>query len=661
MREDAGVCTEYIRHAKEGNKHNTLLKMARLVGGYAYWTQWTRDYLWGRFSEALFELLGRPVMEGGKEWKTFMDGMDNGELYRVGFEIAYVSHHPAMLELTDLNSLKYREELEPVQQMPGAIVPGFDTNSYTEVLKHMDRHYRFVDIRGKIRIAEEKFIPGRYPQTETSYMTGDNFRLKFCNHFVNLRTSNGTKRVSWAEYWLMQEERKSYNRVLFDPRYAPCTHDNPTVYPLWRGYTARRKPGDCSKFKKHMLEVLCSGNQEHYEYFLKWNAHMFQHPEEQCGVLVALYTEEEGAGKNMYTRYIIKSLGRHATEISKADEVAGRFNQLLEGKIFVNCNEAFFARDPRHRGPLNTIITDDRLHIEPKHFPSYDVDNALHIVICTNAKHVLFVSIKGRRVFAPKVSEKYVVDLENITEEERAGAHAYFKAIRDEMDNGGMEAFLDEMLSMDLKDFNVRACPITDLLREQKELSLMGHDAWLSEVLEREYVLQSKGGLEHEFHRWMNFVSYAMLYQSYGYWHDEQRGRQGPKESQGAMIKYLEKIGYVKGRQTAPLGEGTAPGGMWRPLWPAPHTAPRGFVLGELEAAKAAFYKHAGIMGDAGGAQEVVTEETKPEGEKSYDEVVAEIVNDDTATVAVGQPKDAEKILDQLGPSVVRGKDEGDM
>lgn len=64
--------------------------------------------------------------------------------------------------------------------------------------------------------------------------------------------------------------------------------------------------------------------------------------------------------------------------------------------------------------------------------------------------------------------------------------HAYFEALAAEIENGGTEAFLAHLLSVDLTGWNPRALPESDALRAQQRETLMRTDpvaAWLYHVL----------------------------------------------------------------------------------------------------------------------------------------------------------------------------------
>ena len=75
-------------------------------------------------------------------------------------------------------------------------------------------------------------------------------------------------------------------------------------------------------------------------------------------------------------------------------------------------------------------------------------------------------------------------------------AHAndtpYFAAIWQQMESGGYEAMLHELLHYNLAEFNVRRVPTTDGLQTQRKLTLGTSKSWWLDVLQRGYVFQSK-------------------------------------------------------------------------------------------------------------------------------------------------------------------------
>jgi len=82
----------------------------------------------------------------------------------------------------------------------------------------------------------------------------------------------------------------------------------------------------------------------------------------------------------------------------------------------------------------------------------------------SNSDWVVPAGPHARRYFVLDVSEEHLQDLD------------YFGKITKEMDGGGREALLAELLAMDLSDFNIRRIPQNDALAAQKAFSRKGVD-----------------------------------------------------------------------------------------------------------------------------------------------------------------------------------------
>jgi hypothetical protein len=61
---------------------------------------------------------------------------------------------------------------------------------------------------------------------------------------------------------------------------------------------------------------------------------------------------------------------------------------------------------------------------------------------------------------------------------------AYFAALRAELDNGGIEAMLYDLLALDLGNWHPMQIYQTQALLEQKQHSLRGLDAWIEAMLQ---------------------------------------------------------------------------------------------------------------------------------------------------------------------------------
>ena len=79
---------------------------------------------------------------------------------------------------------------------------------------------------------------------------------------------------------------------------------------------------------------------------------------------------------------------------------------------------------------------------------------------------------------------------------------AYFGAIIHQMENGGLEALMHHLLSVDLEGVNLRKIPQTDALADQKLRSLDSVATWLYGCLDNGGIEETETSSSTYFHDW---------------------------------------------------------------------------------------------------------------------------------------------------------------
>ena len=148
-------------------------------------------------------------------------------------------------------------------------------------------------------------------------------------------------------------------------------------------------------------------------------------------------------------------------------------NRHLQDCSVLFADEAFFAGDKVHGSVLKAIITEPTIMIEPKGVDAYVAKNCVHLIMASNSRWVVPAGADARRYFVLDVAATRMQD------------GTYFGDINRQMKNGGAEALLHYLLSLDISDFDVRNVPKTDALADQKAITRNGVDA-LVEVLANE-------------------------------------------------------------------------------------------------------------------------------------------------------------------------------
>jgi hypothetical protein len=372
---------------------------------------------------------------------------------------------------------------------------------------------------------------------------------------VGYKSNGEPKWMDGGSYWLKHRDRRQYpGGVVFDPA---GRGDRADVLNLWQGFAVEARPGGSwAKLRDHILTIICDGNLEHFDYLIGWLARLVQYPAQQGEVAVVL-RGAEGTGKGTLANAIRHLFGPHGLAVNSSEHLVGRFNGHLRDVVFLFADEAFYAGNKAHIGALKSLITEPRLPIEAKYKNPIEAPNFIHLMMASNEEWVVPASVDSRRFFVLDVSSA------------RANDHAYFAAIWAELDDGGYEAMLHDLLTHDLTGFNVRRVPQTAALNEQRLLSLDAHTAWWKDVLHEGHVVSAYHS------EWDGFEAIETLYESYSAY---ARSRHEYRPLDRAQLKtFLCKMGGRKKR---------------------PHKQRRGYYFGTLARAREVFCRKTGLKID---------------------------------------------------------------
>ena len=336
----------------------------------------------------------------------------------------------------------------------------------------MNEKHCVLPVSGKTRVVTWVDDPN-FPEHKTIAMFSSlaDFKSLHDKYRHTYQKDGETVTVKLGAWWVGNPGRRQYDGGM---RFAP-TRDEDVIdgntLNLWQGFgVAARKPegksgaAGCKLLLDHGLNIICSGDAEHFDYLIKREALIAQ-KRTRSEISVGLKTEGEGTGKGLWSRSLNRIYGTHAMEIQNPEHVVGKHNPHLEKLLRMTADEALFALNPLHRNALYNLITEPRIMIEPKFVNAYPADNHLNIDVISNAEHFLPVSGFARRFFVPTVSQA------------KANDHKYFEAILKQLRDGGYEALLYHLLhEVDIRDFNVRAVPTTAALYEQVAYSRKGVD-----------------------------------------------------------------------------------------------------------------------------------------------------------------------------------------
>lgn len=332
-----------------------------------------------------------------------------------------------------------------------------------------ERHAVISDIGGKCRVVGEVLDRNlARPRTRISKQSFEDFRNRYMNIKVQIgQTKEGAPVYTPAgKWWLEHPMRRQFETLVFAPG-----REVPEAYNLWQGFACDALPGDAHRlFLEHLRDNVCQGDEDHYQYLVRWMARAVQNPGEQGHVAVVL-RGGRGTGKGTVAQIFGSLWGRHFLHISSAKHLVGQFNAHLRDCVVLFADEAFYAGDKQHESTLKTLVTEDTLIVEGKGVDAEVAPNYVHLIMASNDEWVVPAGADERRYFILDVGDGKKQD------------KAYFRALHKAMDEGGREALLHFLLTLDLSDYEVREIPQTDALRDQKEQSLLPQEEWWLDVL----------------------------------------------------------------------------------------------------------------------------------------------------------------------------------
>lgn len=408
----------------------------------------------------------------------------------------------------------------------------YETSNVPVAIEEMNRTHAAIKMGGNCYVLEEIICP-TFNRPDFELLSTKGFKDFYCNQYVEI----DGKKQRLGEAWLGHTARKSYQGLTFNPKYTPEGY-----YNIWRGFAVEPKQGDCSLYLKHIEENIADGNKAVYDYIIAWMAHTVQHPDNLVGVAIVM-KGSMGVGKGVYADEFGKLFGRHYMLLNDSGQLVGKFNGHMKDKCLLFADEAFWAGDKAAEGKLKSMITEPTITIEMKGKDAYSVKNNLHMIFATNNEWSAPAGPRERRFFVIEVGSKHEQD------------HPYFKAICDQMDNGGREALLHYLKNYDVSDINLRQFPQTTALRDAKLLTFSPAQKFWHHVLETGYLHPSKAdgwgdGIIQTEHL---HESYQKFVQDMGIKHkatDTELGMQ--------LKNMLPKDGFKKDRLTIPVYNGTA-------------------------------------------------------------------------------------------------------
>ncbi len=257
-----------------------------------------------------------------------------------------------------------------------------------------------------------------------------------------------------------------YKGTAFTPPPSSATALN-----FWVGPSEPDSQGSATFILTYLLDVICGGDTNSFDYLIRYLAHMVQRPEEKPGVMLVLLGRQ-GTGKGMFFKLLRAIWSRTTLLVTDVDQVVGRFNACLERNYAVCMDEALFSGDRKALDRLKSMITEPHINIEQKYQPARSIESVHRFFAASNHDHFAHVEMDDRRFVFFAVSDIHQQD-----------ATYFSKLVSELQDATSIGAFVHYLQGLDIRSFNVRKKPNTSQHLLQKIKSLQGVSRYWYEVL----------------------------------------------------------------------------------------------------------------------------------------------------------------------------------
>lgn len=343
---------------------------------------------------------------------------------------------------------------------------------------------------GKAVVVHEE--PSGAPQIRSL----DAHRAWYANQIIQIPDAAGNlKRQPLGAAWLSHPKRRQYEGVEFFPN-PDGARGTPNFLNLWKGFSVEASErGSYAVFKDHVFNNICNADAALYAYVFGWFAQMMQRPREKLGTAVIL-RGQMGTGKSKLGEVFGSLIANHFVQVDDARYVTGNFNSHMASCLLLQADEAVWAGDKAAEGRLKGLITSERQLIEAKGLEPVRMPNYIRCMMTSNETWVVPAGLDERRFCVLDVHPRCAQNTE------------YFREMQEELDAGGLQRLLYDLLRFDLGSVNLRKIPRTKALLDQKLRSLDSVDTyWFNRLWE--------GTTTTESPNWILQIPSSSLFQDY--------------------------------------------------------------------------------------------------------------------------------------------------
>lgn len=199
-----------------------------------------------------------------------------------------------------------------------------------------------------------------------------------------------------AEGWMGWPLRRQVQRMTYAPGKDKFTEDG--AYNTWTGWGVEPAEGDVKPYLDLVEHLMTGATKAELDWFHDWWCYQIQNPGCKLHSALVMHTPTQGVGKNFLGEIWGKVYGRNYRLITNK-EIHGSFNGWMEGKQFIHGDEISASDRRQDADLLKGMITQEKVEINIKHVPQYEVPDFANYLFTSNHPDAFFLSDQDRRFF----------------------------------------------------------------------------------------------------------------------------------------------------------------------------------------------------------------------------------------------------------------------
>lgn len=310
-----------------------------------------------------------------------------------------------------------------------------------------------------------------------------------------------------------QPKKIKFTDIITTDTVAACRYkgtvfynNNPMYFNYWNGWYAETPSDETSNLDAvltHLRGIICNNNEDMYQYMLNWFAYLLQNPGKKVKTAICVQGHE-GTGKSIFFEWFGSHVigMKHSLLNASAANLVSKFNIMFENKTYVIVNEiAEKGSAYKYSDKFKTLITDGTQVFERKFEDSREKRDYTNLVLITNNRLPVKITMGDRRYACVKTSSDKVKDFNYFGKLDRALNHAT------------AHEFWKLLIKRDVTNWFSGNIPDTVTRRQMQYACAPNHVKFLYEIHDGNY---DSTAVE----TWQNhdIVEYHAIYEDYLHW-----------------------------------------------------------------------------------------------------------------------------------------------